>query len=156
VQNSGVARPSIFDAAGGEDAFLRLATAHHKRCLEDPVLKHPFSHPGHPQHVQRLAAYWGEVFGGPPAYTTLAGGNSPMLELHARMRADDDLGDRFVRCFVKAIDDAGLSGHEELRASLWSYMEWAVSEVMAYSPADSTVPPVLRVPRWTWDGLEPR
>jgi hypothetical protein len=47
--------------------LLALAAAHHRRCLEDPVLNHPFSHPGNPQHVQRLADYWAEVFGGPHA-----------------------------------------------------------------------------------------
>ncbi len=71
---------SIFEAVGGLDAFVRLAAAHHQRCLDDPVLNHPFSHPGHPQHVERLAAYWAEVFGGPPAYTREAGGHSFMLD----------------------------------------------------------------------------
>ena len=48
----GMGRPSMFEFAGGEPAFLALATAHHERCLQDPVLNHPFSHPGHPQHVE--------------------------------------------------------------------------------------------------------
>jgi hypothetical protein len=47
-----VEQPTIFEAAGGQDAFLRLATAHRRRCLDDPALNHPFSHPGHPQHVE--------------------------------------------------------------------------------------------------------
>ena len=51
-------RPSLFAFAGGEPAFLALATAHHTRCLADPELNHPFSHPDqHPQHLERLAAY---------------------------------------------------------------------------------------------------
>ena len=29
--------PSIYEFAGGEPAFLALATAHHERCLQDPV-----------------------------------------------------------------------------------------------------------------------
>jgi hemoglobin len=49
-----LARPSIFEFAGGEPAFRALATAHHERCLQDPILNHPFSHPGHPQHVEPL------------------------------------------------------------------------------------------------------
>jgi hypothetical protein len=31
-------RPSVFEFAGGEPAFLALAAAHHERCLADPVL----------------------------------------------------------------------------------------------------------------------
>ena len=70
-------RPTLFEFAGGESAFLALASAHHARCLADPELNHPFSHDDqHPQHVERLAAYWAEVLGGPPTYTTTCGGTS--------------------------------------------------------------------------------
>jgi hemoglobin len=146
---------SIFEAAGGSPAFLRLATAHHQRCLDDPVLNHPFSHPGHPQHVERLGAYWAEVFGGPPAYSQAAGDQSSMLDLHARIQAQDDLGERFLDCFVQAADDAGLPDDPKLRAALRAYMGWAVSDVMAYSPIDSVVPSDLAMPSWTWEGLGP-
>jgi hemoglobin len=149
-----VSRSSIFEFAGGEGAFLALATAHHERCLADPVLNHPFSHPGHPDHVRRLASYWAEVFGGPPAYTAGCGDHSAMLAIHAGTDAEADLGERFVRCFVQAADDAGLPADPEFRAALRSYMTWAVSEVMSYSPAGTQPPRGLPVPRWSWDGLE--
>ncbi len=110
-----VARPSMFTFAGGEPAFRALAEAHHRRCLEDPVLAHPFSHPGNPEHVDRLADYWAEVFGGPRRYTESFGGHSAMLELHARTGAEEDLGARFVACFVQAAEDAGLPDDAEFR-----------------------------------------
>jgi hemoglobin len=73
-------RPTLFEFAGGEPAFLALAAAHHERCLRDPDLNHPFSHPGqHPQHVERLAAYWAEVMGGPPTYSASGGGRGAQL-----------------------------------------------------------------------------
>ena len=144
----------MFDFAGGEPAFVALAAAHHERCLRDPVLNHPFSHPGHPEHVQRLAGYWAEVLGGPPRYSELCGGHSSMLHIHAGMGADEDLGARFVECFVRAADDAGLPEDPEFRAGLRAYMEWAVSEVMSYSPHGAQVPANLPVPRWSWEGLE--
>ena len=152
---SGVVRQSsIFEFAGGEQAFLALATAHHERCLQDPVLNHPFSHPGHPDHVQRLGSYWAEVFGGPARYTQSCGDQSWMLGIHAGTDAEDDLGKRFVTCFVQAADDAGLPADAEFRAALRSYMEWAVARVMACSPRGSQVRPGLPVPRWSWDGLQ--
>jgi hemoglobin len=149
-----VSRPSIYEFAGGQTAFLELATAHHARCLQDPVLEHPFSHPGHPDHVERLGNYWAEVFGGPPLYTQASDGQTGMLWLHAGMRADDDLGSRFLACFLMAIDDAGLPEDPALRAALRSYMEWATDDVHAYNPKGSTVPAGLAIPRWGWDGLE--
>ena len=73
-----VMRPTLYEFAGGDDAFLALAAAHHVRCLADPELNHPFSHADlNPEHVQRLAAYWAEVLGGPPRYSERAATSRP-------------------------------------------------------------------------------
>lgn len=150
-------RPTLFEFAGGEPAFLALATAHHARCLRDPELNHPFSHPdGHPDHVARLAAYWAEVLGGPPRYSEACGDHSAVLLLHAGNGGMGDMGRRFVACFVLAADDAGLPDDAEFRAALRAYMEWAVGDVLAYSPKESTVPAGMAMPRWSWDGLQAR
>jgi hemoglobin len=147
-------RASLFEFAGSQPAFLRLAAAHHQRCLDDPELNHPFSHPGNPEHVERLADYWEEVFGGPPTFSRQFGGHSAMLELHAGQGADPDLGSRFVDCFVQAADDARLPADPEFRAALREYMEWAVAELLSYSPAESQVRDGLPMPHWGWSGLE--
>ncbi len=148
-------RPTLFEFAGGEPAFLALATAHHARCLRDPELNHPFSHPDqHPQHVERLAAYWAEVMGGPPSYSHSCGDHSDVLLMHANEGDMSDLGRRFLACFVAAMDDAGLPDDPEFRAALRAYMQWAVDEVLSYSPFDATVPTGLAMPRWSWYGLQ--
>lgn len=149
-----MARPSIYDFAGGDEAFLRLATAHHARCLRDEVLEHPFSHGTHPQHLERLAAYWAEVFGGPSRYSESCGGQSAMLVVHAGNDPEAEMGTRFLRCFLAAVDDVGLPDDPEFRAALRSYMTWAVGEVMAVGPADTSVPAGLPTPRWSWDGVQ--
>ena len=145
----------MFEFAGGEPAFRALAAAHHERCLQDPELNHPFSHPGHPDHVARLGAYWAEVFGGPPHYSESCGGHSAMLFIHSASGAEADLGDRFVACFVQAAADAGLPANTGFREGLRAYMQWAVRDVLDYAPAGATVPARLRTPRWSWDGLQP-
>jgi hemoglobin len=149
-------RPSLFAFAGGEPAFLALAEAHHARCLADPELNHPFSHPDqHPEHVARLAAYWAEVLGGPPAYSTAAGGTqSRLLLMHAHNGDMSDLGERFLRCFDAAMDDAALPDDPAFRSALHDYMRWAIDDVLVYSPKDATVPRGAPMPRWGWDGLE--
>jgi hemoglobin len=143
----------LFEFAGGAPAFLALARAHHARCLADRELNHPFAHDDlNPRHVERLAAYWAEVMGGPPAYSTGCGDQSALLRLHAGNGDITDLGRRFVECFVLAADDAGLPGDPEFRAALRSYMEWAVADVLVYSPVAATVPGGVSMPSWTWDG----
>src|SRR4051794_5403498 len=104
-----MARSSIFDFAGGQPAFLALATAHHRRCLDDPELSHPFSHGVHAEHVERLASYWGEVFGGPPTFSQSMGGHSAMLRVHACEEIPEGWDQRFTECFMAAADDAQLS-----------------------------------------------
>lgn len=150
-------RPTLFEYAGGEIAFVALAAAHHERCLRDPELNHPFSHPGqHPEHVWRLGSYWAEVMGGPPTYSrSCDGSHSGMLRLHAGNGDMSDLGRRFVDCFVRAADDAGLPSDPEFREALRAYMQWAVDEVLTY-PDARPVPEGLEMPRWSWDGLQSR
>ena len=141
-------RPSIYEYAGGDQAFLRLAERHHERCLADPQLNHPFSHPEtNPRHIERLAAYWAEVFGGP---ATFPGGHSAMLTVHSCQEIPDDFNERFFACFVGALDDAGFAA--EVQPALKAYMRAAIEEVARYSPKGSVIPENLPTPGWGWDG----
>jgi hemoglobin len=148
-------RPSLFECAGGEAAFLALARAHHARCLADPMLNHVFSHDDqHPQHVERLAVYWAEVLGGPPTYSHECGDESALLQLHVCNEEITELGERFLDCFVRALDDAGLSDDAEFRDAMRAYMRWAVDNVLTYSSGETPVPAAAAMPRWGWNGLE--
>ena len=65
---------TVFEAAGGNEGLRRLAYAWHKRVMADDVVAHAFSHGFHPQHVERLAAYWAEALGGATTYSDSAVG----------------------------------------------------------------------------------
>ncbi|CAA9323264.1 MAG: hypothetical protein-similar to truncated hemoglobins [uncultured Friedmanniella sp.] len=146
-------RSSIYECAGGEPAFVALAGAHHVRCLADPELNHPFSHGDlNPEHIERLGAYWAEVLGGPPTYSTRYSNQETMLRLHSGNGDMTDLGRRFVECFVAAADDAGLPADPALRGALRAYMEWAVDDLLSHEEPDD-VPAGVSMPHWTWDGL---
>jgi hemoglobin len=148
------ARPSIYEFAGGDPAFLALAAAHHERCLQDRELSHAYSHGVNPAHVEHLAFYWAEVFGGPARYSDRHGGHSAMLEIHARNGIGEAWAQRFLDCFMQAADDVGLPRDPEFRAAIRSYMERAVEEVESYAPPEARVPERLPVPRWGWNGPE--
>jgi hemoglobin len=148
-------QPTLFEFAGGDAAMLALAAAHHERCLRDPELNHPFSHPGqNPQHIERLAAYWGEVLGGPPAFSQSCGDQVDVLLMPAGNGDVSDLGRRFVDCFVGAADDAGLPDDPAFRAALRDYMQWAVDDVLSHPTVESIDPVDAHLPRWSWEGLQ--
>jgi hemoglobin len=148
--------PTLYEFAGGEKAFPPFAAALHARCLADPELNHPFSHPGqHPQHVERLAAYLAEVMGGPPGYSTQCGGDQTGLVLMHSGNGDmSDLGRRFADCFLLAADDAGWPDEPRFRAALRANIDRAVDEVALSHPRDTDVPAGLPVPRWSWEEEE--
>ena len=148
-------RPTLYEFAGGEQAFEPFAAALHARCLADPELNHPFSHADqNPEHVPRLAAYLAEAMGGPPRYSTECADQAHVVWLHSGNGDMSDLGRRFADCFMLAADDAGWPRDPEFRAAIRGYIEWAVDEVALSHPDDTDIPPGLPLPRWSWDGLQ--
>jgi hemoglobin len=147
---------SLYEFAGGEPAFLALATAHHARCLADPELNHPFSHHDQdPRHLEHLAAYWAEVLGGPPRYSGEFGDQAGVVTMHSGNGDLSDLNRRFVDCFVQAMDDAGLPGDPAFRTAMRGYMLWATREVSGREDGETPLPPVpvgTPMPHWSWDG----
>jgi hemoglobin len=143
---------TIYEAAGGLDAFLRLAHAWHARCLADPIVSHAFSHGYHPQHSERLAAYWAEALGGPAAYTSELGSESSVVRMHSGNGEHVEMDDRAQACFALALDDAGLSSDPVLRATLQAYFRWAIATMSSYPHSARDVPDGLAIGRWSWDG----
>ncbi len=145
---------SLYDAAGGYAGLVRLADAWHARVLADEVVSHAFSHGYHPEHTERLAAYWAEALGGPPMYTASGGSESDVVRMHSGNGEHDEMDQRAIACFADALEDAGLSGDDTLRRALYDYFAWATTTEMArYPRSDGDVPPGLRIPRWSWEGL---
>jgi hemoglobin len=148
-------RPTLYEYAGGENAFEPFAAALHDRCLADPELNHPFSHPGqNPEHTKRLAAYLAEAFGGPARYSARYADQSFLVRLHAGNGDMSDLGGRFAVCFMQAADDAGWPADQEFRSAIGAYIDWAVDTVALSHPDDTDVPASLTLPHWSWDGLQ--
>jgi len=74
---------SIYAAAGSSAGLLRLAEAWHRRVMADEVVSHAFSHGFHPQHNERLAAYWAEALGGPTIYSDKYGDETSVVRIHS-------------------------------------------------------------------------
>jgi len=145
-------RHTIYEAAGGREGFIALAHAWHARCLADPVVSHAFSHGFHPQHTERLAAYWAEALGGPADYTQSMGDESSVVRLHSGNGELHEMDERAQVCFAQALDDAGLPADQKLRATLKAYFRRATESMSAYPQSAEQVPANMMLRRWSWDG----
>lgn len=145
--------PSLYEAAGGREGLLALAEAWHERVLSDEVVSHAFSHGYHPQHTERLAAYWVEALGGPPDFSRAYGDETMVVRMHSGNGEHAEMDDRAIACFDQALVDVGLAAHERVSRVLHDYFAWATRTTMArYQDSSDDVPEGLDIPKWTWDG----
>jgi len=143
---------TIYEVAGGRQAFLNLARAWHARCLADTVVSHAFSHGYHTQHSERLAAYWAEALGGPSDYTASMGDQSSVVRMHSGNGEHLEMDERAQTCFAQALDDAGFPDDSRLRSTLKAYFRWATATMSAHPASADDVPTGLPLARWSWDG----
>jgi hemoglobin len=147
---------TVYEAAGGADGLLRLARAWHARVMADEIVSHAFSHGYHPEHSERLAAYWAEALGGPVTYSAQYGDETSVVRIHSGNGAHEEMDRRAIACFDQALADCGLASDERLAQVLHDYFAWATTVAMArYHESADDVPDGLRIPQWSWDGLEP-
>jgi hemoglobin len=150
----GLTMETLYEALGAQAGVLKLAHAWHERVLADEVVSHAFSHGFHPRHTERLAAYWAEAWGGPPDYSGKLGSESSVVRMHSGNGSHEEMDRRAIECFDRAMDDIGLTD-ERLRRALHDYFAWATATSMAaYPQGKAEVPTNLRIPRWSWGGLQ--
>ena len=146
---------TVFEAAGGNEGLCRLAKAWHQRVMADPVVSHAFSHGFHPQHIERLAAYWAEALGGPSTYSESYGDETSVVKMHSGNGKHEEMDRCAIACFDQALVDVGIAGDPMLSQVLHDYFMWATTTTMArYHHSADDVPSGLRIPRWSWDGLQ--
>ncbi len=144
---------TLYDAAGGMDGMRRLAHAWHERVLADDIVAHAFSHGFHPDHTERLAAYWAEALGGPAAYSTGLGDETRVVRMHSGHGQHEEMDRRAIDCFDQALIDVGLDRSARVRQALHDYFAWVTTHRMArYPESADDVPAHLDVTRWCWEG----
>lgn len=150
---------TVFEAAGGNEGLRSLARAWHRRVMADEVVAHAFSHGFLPDHVERLAAYWAEALGGPSTYTDSYGDETAVVKMHSGNGEHGEMDVRAIACFDQALADVRLADgsaySDALRQLLHEYFAWATTTTMSrYHQSADDVPDGLKIPRWSWDGLE--
>jgi hemoglobin len=134
--------------------MLALAAAWHERVMADEEVSHAFSLGFRPDHTERLAAYWAEALGGPPAYSAEYGDESFVVREHSGHGPHPEMDRRAIACFDEALADVGLADDDRLSGVLHDYFAWSTTTTMArYHGSADDVPAGLAITTWSWDGL---
>jgi hemoglobin len=146
--------PTLYEWAGGGDSFERLTEAFYARVRQDDLLEPVFRgmDKDHPKYV---AAWLGEVFGGPSRYTEERGGYPHMLAKHRGRGLTEEQRRRWVNLICDAADEAGMPTDPEFRSAFVAYIEWGTRLAVANSQPGAEPPPEAPVPRWGWGEAPP-
>src|SRR5438552_5419555 len=150
-----VAVPSLFDWAGGEDAFARLINAFYDRVEADELISPLFPGGVSEEHRLHVIAWWCEVFGGPTRYTDELGGYERMLAKHHELAITPEQRFRFASLMSLAADDAELPDDPEFRSAFVAYLEWGTRLAQHNSQHGAEVVEHAPVPRWGWGEAPP-
>lgn len=153
VRGTGGSVPTMYEWAGGEEAFQRLTKVFYGHVLKDELIGPLFAHmdKDHPKYV---AMWLAEVFGGPERYSGERGGYHHMVRQHLGKAISERQRRRWVTLLMDAADEVGLPDDPEFRAAFAGYIEWGTRIAHANSQADATPPLEAPMPHWGW-GVAP-
>ena len=149
------APPTLFEWAGGAEAFDRLINAFYDRVEGDEVLAPLFGGKVTEEHRNHVVAWWSEVFGGPTRYTHELGGYEQMVAKHRGLAITPEQRFRFASLMSLAADDAGLPDDPDFRSAFVAYVEWGTRLAFHNSQEDAEVFEHAPVPRWGWGEAPP-
>jgi len=146
---------TLYEWAGGAEAFARLIGAFYDRVEADPLLSPLFPGGVSSEHREHVVAWWIEVFGGPARYTAELGGYEHMLGKHRDLGITPEQRFRFASLMSLAADDAQLPDDPEFRSAFVAYVEWGTRLALHNSQAGAEVVEHAPVPRWGWGEAPP-
>ena len=75
--------------------------------------------------------------------------------MHSGNGPHDEMDRRAIACFDQALADVDIAEGTALRRTLHDYFAWATTTTMSRCHhSAAAVPDGLRIPRWSWDGLQ--
>lgn len=144
---------SLYDDVGGVDGLRTLSADFYDRVLADELLAPVFVHFTR-THVDHVAVWLAEVFGGPEDYTARLGGHQALLRSHLGLAIRDEHRERWLQLMSEAIDSV-LPGRPELATTLMDYFRWGtqIAQDVSQSPSGTDLGDPGPTPRWSHDGL---
>jgi truncated hemoglobin YjbI len=142
--------PTVFEWYGGLTALTRMTRPfYEKHVPADPLLAPLFATMS-ADHPERVAAWLGEVFGGPKAYSSEYGGYSRMISQHQGKEITEDKRARWVELLQLSAVEAGMPNDPEFRSVFASYIEWGSRLAVENSSIGARPPEHMPMPHWEW------
>jgi len=142
--------PTLYEWIGGAPAIERLLRVFYaEKVPRDPLLASVFANMG-PDHVAHVAAFIGEVFGGPKVYSAELGGHPHMIRKHMNRALDDEKRRRWIELLLRTADEVGIPSDPEFRSAFVAYLEWGTRLAVINSQPGADVNGEQPMPSWGW------
>ncbi len=143
--------PTLYQWAGDMETFELLFAKFYDKVLKDDLLQQVFENMA-PEHIQHVAHFVAEVFGGDQLYTTKDGGShSKMIGKHIGKMLTEEKRQRWVQLLLQTADEIGLKSDPEFRSAFVGYLEWGtriavINSQLTENPMKHDEP----MPKWGW------
>ena len=141
--------PTLFEWMGGAEALERLFRVFYDRVPEEPLLAPVFASMS-AEHARHVAAFVGEVLGGPRAYSDHHGGHPNMIRHHIGRALEEAQRRRWVSLLLECADEIGAPDDPEFRSAFVAYLEWGSRLAVMNSRPGAEVTQDAPMPRWGW------
>ena len=141
--------PTLLEWMGGPPKLRQLITVFYAKVADDPVLGPVFARMS-PQHVEHVADFIAEVFGGPKTYSEQHGGHRAMIHKHAGRALTEELRQRWMNLLLRCADDVGVPDDPEFRSAFVAYIEWGTRLAVINSRPGANVETDQPMPAWGW------
>jgi hemoglobin len=145
---------TIYESVGGIDGLRRLSNTFYEAVLADPILAPVFAN-FTPTHIEHIAVWLSEIFGGPTRYTDELGGHQSLLRAHLGLSITEEQRTRWMELMSIAVAKE-LPEDEQLRQSIMDYFDWGtrIARNVSAQPVGQDLGEQGPTPRWGFDGLK--
>lgn len=141
--------PTLYEWAGGKEAFERLTMVFYERVTAEPLLAPLFAHMA-AEHPRLVASFIAEVLGGPALYSQERGGHHAMILQHLGKHLTESQRSRWMALMLECANEVGLPTDPEFRSAFVGYLEWGTRLAVINSQLDSLPDVDSAMPSWNW------
>ncbi len=142
--------PTLLEWMGGAEALQALIARFYEKVPKDEVLAPVFAQMPK-EHFEHVAAFIGEVMGGPSEYSQKYGGHAHMVTRHLGRHITDEQRKRWLTLLLETADEMNVPADAEFRSALVAYLEWGSRLAVSNSalPAETKIDE-SPMPKWGW------